>query len=585
MKKAVRILLPIFLVLTILLSTVWYFFVYDRDLTKEILLSFARSAHENGNHSTASWFYELAYSQDGDGDEVAIELAKQYKQIGNYTKAESTLSNAISDGGGVALYIELCKTYIEQDKLLDAVNMLNSIANPDIKAQIDAIRPDAPTPSTQTPPGIYNQYITVELQVPAGIIYTSTNGEYPSTTTMPYSEPLQMLGGENTIYTLTVKDGLVSTLAVYGYTVGSVVEQITFQDPAIEKAVRDMLNFEVNEPLLSSDIWNISEFTVPEDAEIYADLVHFTGLKSLTIKNGKADQLLHATNLSGLTELHITNTTTNDSVLESIAGLTQLEKLTISNCNISSIVDLAACTNLIELDISNNTIRNIDAVSKMTALQSLNLKQNVVNDLSAISGNSNLQKLDVSYNALSSIASICNLSKLTLLEANNNEISELGDIQRLSEISYLNLANNNLSDITILANCTSITDLNISSNNITDISALSALTSMLYFDFSYNQVEELPLWTEDSALVMIDGSHNLLSDLKSLEGLKQLNQINMDYNENISSVDGLVSCPLLIRVDIYGTSVKNADALIYVIDENGERHERGVVVNFNPTNA
>ena len=91
MKKAVRIILPIFLVLTILLSTVWYFFVYDQDLTKEILLNFARKAHESGNHSTASWFYELAYSQDGDSDEVAIELANQYKQIGNYTKAENTL--------------------------------------------------------------------------------------------------------------------------------------------------------------------------------------------------------------------------------------------------------------------------------------------------------------------------------------------------------------------------------------------------------------------------------------------------------------------------------------------------------------
>ena len=94
----------------------------------------------------------------------------------------------------------------------------------------------------------------------------------------------------------------------------------------------------------------------------------------------------------------------------------------------------------------------------------------------------------------------------------------------------------------------------------------------------------MPTFTEDSALVMIDGSHNLLTNLDALAGLKQLNQINMDYNEKISSVDILVSCPLLIRVDIYGTSVKDADALIYVFDENGERHERGVVVNFNPTN-
>ena len=125
MKKTIRILLPVFLVLIIVASSCWYLFVYDREFTRDMLVSFARMSENQGNHGIATWFYNQAYSQAGDNDSVAIELAQQHKKSGNYTKAEYTLSNAIADGGGITLYIELCKIYVEQDKLLDAVNMLN----------------------------------------------------------------------------------------------------------------------------------------------------------------------------------------------------------------------------------------------------------------------------------------------------------------------------------------------------------------------------------------------------------------------------------------------------------------------------
>ena len=563
MKKAVRIIIPIFLVLMILICTVWYLFVYDRDFTRDVLLSVARHSEEKGQHAVASWFYDIAYMQSGDDDAVAIELAEQYIKSGNYTKAEDTLSNAIADGGNTQLYVALCETYVAQDKLLDAVNMLNSVANPEIKAQLDTMRPKAPAPSADQQPGIYKQYISVKLEADGGNIYTSTTVEYPSTKNPPHSEPIPMVDGENTIYAVTVKDGLVSPLAMYVYTISGVVEQVEIDDPAMDSAVREVLGVGADTPLKSSDLWKIPSLTIPEDALNYECLKYMTGLTSLTVENGQSQQLSFLSSLVTLKELHIRNTAVSADVLEMIAVIPTLEKLTLSGCGLTGINALKTATKITELDLSNNTIRSIEALRDMQSLKVLNLKQNVVADLSHLADNRSLTQLDVSYNAITSVAPLSGLTGLTLLEANNNGITDLGDIDKLTSLSYLNLAYNSISDISKIASCTALTDLDISSNQINDISGLSALMKLMYFDFSYNDVTELPVWPKNCALVSINGSHNQLTTLDCLSGLECLNNVNMDYNTEITSVDALADCPMLIRVDVYGTKVTDVSKLTY----------------------
>ena len=140
MNKALRVILPILLVVVIVCSLVWYLMEYDPSFTRDTIMSTARAFDNAGQHRIAAWLYDMAYLQSEGNDEIAIELAEHYKSNGNYTKAEYTLSGAIADGGTLDLYIALCQTYVEQDKLLDAVNMLNNITNADIKAQIELVR-------------------------------------------------------------------------------------------------------------------------------------------------------------------------------------------------------------------------------------------------------------------------------------------------------------------------------------------------------------------------------------------------------------------------------------------------------------
>lgn len=571
MKKTIRIMLPIILSLTIILCVVWYLFVYDREFTRDVLLTCARFSEEQGHHSTAALFYDLAYSHSGDNDSVAIELADQYKASNNYTKAEYTLANAISDGGGTELYIALCKTYVEQDKLLDAVNMLNNIANAEVKAEIDALRPAAP--AVDLTPGFYSTYISVNLHTDSGTLYATTNGEYPSATDLPYSEPLSLVEGENTVLALSVSDnGLVSPLSTFGYTIGGIIEEVAFTDPAIETSVRSILGIEADDLLFTNDLWSITEFTVPTDASSYSDLKYLSFLETLTIENGKSDELYYIAALEHLSSLQISDTTVSDDNLIMISELPKLTELALRNCNISSIEPLTPAVNLISLDLSNNTIRNLKALSSMSSLQELILKHNAVTDPSALSTLSALTKLDVSYNSLTSLAPISGLSNLTWLDASSNLIASADKLEKLTGLMYLSLANNKIADISNLAVCTTLTELDVSNNQISDILSLASLNGLIYFNFSHNQVAALPEWSDECALVTIDGSNNLLENIDILGNMEALNNVFMDYNAELASVEALANCPVLIQVNVYGTKVTEVDSLT----------KQSVIVHYNP---
>lgn len=570
MKKVLRIVLPIVLALTIIICTAWYLFIYDQQFTRDMLLTMARQSESGGSHSIAAWFYKAAYSQSPDNDLVAIELAEQYKQIDNYTKAEFTLSNAIADGGGVDLYVALCKTYVEQDKLLDAVTMLSSVTNEEIKAQLEEMRPQAPQAAPT--PGFYSQYISVALEGNGQKVYYSADGIYPSINSEPYSEPIALSSGETSIYAITVgENGLVSPLSIFGYTIGGIVEEIAFTDSAVETSIRTLLGIN-DRALFTNDLWTIKEYTVPEKVKNLSDLKYMNFLETLTITDCDAKDFSFISSLTNLRELTITDASVSQDAMALIGALPHLEKLTVSNCGVTSVAPLAKATSLIYLDASNNTIRNIDALKNLTKLQELNLQHNTVADISALSELINLTKLDISYNAVTTLSPLGTLTVLNYLDAGNNKIKDLGQIGNLTALTYLALNNNQISNISGINTCTSIGELNISTNLLTDISALSTLVNMTSLNFSHNEVTTLPALPKTCQLVTIDGSYNALTKLDALSGFKHLNIVNMDYNSEISSVKPLESCPVLIEVNVYGTKVKDVKGLT----------DQSIIVTYKP---
>lgn len=571
MRKILRFVVSVLLAALVVASVFWYLFIYDRAFTRDILLKEARVNDARGNSALSAWFYRMAYSHSGNDEEVALELAEQYQSDGNYTKAEVSLSQAISASPSAALYTALCDAYVDQDKLMDAVALLANIPDASIRAQLDAQRPTAPT-AVQAP-GFYNSYISVELNSSSGKIYYTTNGEYPSINSEPYTAPIKLPLGETVLYCISVDDsGLVSPVSVLSYTVGGVVEPAIFMDADMEFAIRDALGMTRTESLYTNDLWSITEFTVPAQVWTLEDVSKLTHLESLTISNLPNGTLADLAGLTELKSLNLSGCRFAASELRVLEKLPKLEKLILSDCGLSTIADLENLTSLTYLDISNNTIRNLEPLMGMTGMKELYMQLNAVISLDALSGMYELEKLNVSFNSISSLAPLGLCSKLNWLDASNNTISSVTGIANLPVLATLTLNYNQLSDVSALGACIQLQELNFANNAVYDISTLASLTNLEIFDFSYNNVSALPSWPQNCALRIIKGAHNQVNSIYCLGGMPNLTYVAMDYN-NLTDISNLASCASLVQVNVYGNPVTDVSALT----------QHSIIVNYDPT--
>ena len=573
MKKALKVIIPLLLTVAVICSMAWYFLVYDQAFTKDLLLWSARTLEQEGKHELAAWLYNVTYQQASFEDDIAIELSNQYKTIGNYTKAEYTIAEAIAANPTTDLYVALCNLYVQQDKLLDAVALLDTVVNPEIKAELDSMRPSAPVLTPES--GFYTQYITVEATADAATLFVNTHGQFPTTEKDLYTGPVTMPQGETVLYALAVGDnGLVSPLTISGYTIGGVVEKVTFSDPSMELAIREAVGADENDTIFTNALWTIKSFTIPTEAKTYADLAYLPYLESLHVSDAVSGELINIKGLSYLSELNIAGGALSEEELAAIGQLTGLKRLTLSDCGISSIASLSHMNQLEYLDLSNNTIRNLSVISDMQELQELYLAHNVVTDLTNLAGLTKLRVLDVSYNSLNAVDPILTNTALTYLNLSHNEVSDIQALSSMKALVELDASYNMIADVTHISACSALEILNISNNAVTDISGFSALQKILNLDFSHNQVKNLPKFSKNTPLVSIDGSYNQIEELSALSSLSNLNVVLMDYNEKLASLEPLDSCPRLVKVNAYGTKVSEVRFLT----------DKSIVVNYNPAN-
>ena len=571
MKRTFKRLLPILISLVVICSIIWYLFVYDRGFMQDILLGSARYFEQQGNHSVATWLYNQAYLHSGNDDDVIIELSERFKKIGNYTQAEVVLTTAISEGGSADLYIALSKTYVEQDKLLDAVKMLDNITNPEIKAQLDAMRPATPVATPAS--GYYTQYMNVSIAADDGTkLYVSSTKEFPSIH-HPHQDDITLVGGENNIYAVAVdENGLVSAPAYFSYIVGGVIEEITISDPVLDSLFRKMLNMTAEDKLFSDDLWTITSLQVPEGVEDYSDLSRLSFLDTLVMEKPKLNGLQMLSSLTQLKNLSITGCPLSANDLNIIGTLPNLEFLILSDCSLSNISGLSNANRLVNLDLRSNAINDLSPLSFLGNLTNLNLSSNALTNLSPLSALENLTALDVSYNSLTSIAPLATCTKLSTLVVTNNRIAEIPVFNDPTVLTTLDIRSNELTNVAALNKYTFLTGLSLAYNQITDVSALSALKQLTYLDISHNKISTLPAWSRDCALVELNASHNKITSVTPLRGLPCLNNVNLDSNK-LSNINPLAECPMLVRVSVFGNYVKDVSKLT----------DQSIIVSYDPT--
>lgn len=551
MKHALKIILPIILILALIIGACCFFLIARRDLTESIFVYWGEHFYEAGRYSRAVSFYKAAMHFAPKDADLAIRLADAYKKSGNYTKAEYTLVSAITQiPDSVQLYVALSKTYVEQDKLLDAETMLGRITNDAVRTQIDALRPAAPVIEPES--GNYSEYIDATVTGASGTVYAVCNSDFPASEQDVYTGPISLEAGESKIVALSVaENGLVSDAVYAGYTVGNVVEEVKLADAGMDAYVRELLGKTAGSAIMSDELWAVEELDLPDTVASLEDLPYFTGLHSLSLHHGTGLDLSVLSQLPTLRKLDLSGCTLSTAAMNTIVTLSELTSLNLSGCAVAEIDALIGLQKLETLDLSNNTVSDLTALSALLALRELNLTNNPITSLSNLKNCTELETLYAGQCAITRIAGLADHTKLKTLVLSGNKIT----------------------DISALAGCTAIETLDLSGNSISDISVVSGFKKLVDLNVSSNQITDLPQFDADTPLWHVDISHNQIESLAGLEGNLAVNFINADYNR-VKSVAKLESCIMLVRMNLWDNPV---DA-----DEVKQLQDIGILINYNP---
>ena len=552
MKHALKVLIPLILVIALLVGACWFFLFYRPDLTMSVFAYWGDRFYQEGRYNRAEFFFQTAIKLAPDDEVLPVLLANSYVKDGNYTKAEYALVSAITQQpDSVRLYAALSDVYIQQDKLLDAEQMLDRITNSEVKKQIDALRPSTPVISPES--GYYSEYIDVTVSCSSGTIYTVLNSDYPSVETDAYTGPITLEGGESKIVAISVgENGLVSDAAYAGYTVGSVIEPATISDPALDSYVRELMEKTAADEIMSDELWEITEIDLPEEVKDLSDLRKFDGLLSLSIHSSTNLDLSILGELTTLKTLVLSGCTIPPAVLEAICTLPDLEHLELAGCAISNINSLVGLMKLEYLDLTNNSVSDLTAISALTELRDLYLTNNPVKSISYLNNCLNLERLHMEN---------CGVSKLSSI-ADNTAIQEL----------YC--AGNSIEDISILEGCSALSIIDLTDNKVSDISVLSKLPELTVFIADRNQITSIPDFDEESSrLWKFFVNKNQIDTLEGLRNLKWLNYIHADYNQ-IKDISCLTDCSTLIQIDAWDNPLQ--------LDQIPALEEIGILVNYNP---
>ena len=89
----------------------------------------------------------------------------------------------------------------------------------------------------------------------------------------------------------------------------------------MEAALRQVTGTRDGDSVYTSQLWQITEFTVPEDTKVYTDLTFMPYLETLVINNQNIDSLESLSSLTKLTSLDLSGSRFSPDELSVIAGL------------------------------------------------------------------------------------------------------------------------------------------------------------------------------------------------------------------------------------------------------------------------
>ena len=248
-------------------------------------------------------------------------------------------------------------------------------------------------------------------------------------------------------------------------------------------------------------------------------------------------------------------------------ALTKLQYLDLSKSAVTNLAALSGLTELTELKLDGCAVTNLSVLSGLTKLTSLSLRDTAIKDtdLASLEGLTALRTLDLTgcfditgaaVDALKEKLPSCQVSASeeiygvrlgesvynltdTFVDASGQNVQSLEEISRFKSLQTLLLNNNPYLNLKGLGAQTSLTALELDSCGLGSIDELRTLT----------------------ALTSLSLMHNDLREIEALGGMKDLRELHLSYNANLSDLSPLSSCTSLEHLSLNGCGVWELSAL------------------------
>lgn len=234
-------------------------------------------------------------------------------------------------------------------------------------------------------------------------------------------------------------------------------------------------------------------------------------------------------------------------------GMTQYEKVKLSDARLTMLPRLSTCGKITVLDLSDNFFESVpEAIQSLANLQRLNFHNNKIKALPPwLKMFTKLEVLDLSLNKLKEVSGdVGSLDALQELDVSRNQIVTLAPEVFRSSLKKLNVSHNQLQDLpNTLGDCGDLEFLDVSHNLLTEFpQAFGKLERLKILNSSHNKLTKL--FTGDvhwPAITTLNVSHNQLRSLpEALWGLRTLKVLDVSYNflplisDNLGCLDRLV---------------------------------------------
>lgn len=300
---------------------------------------------------------------------------------------------------------------------------------------------------------------------------------------------------------------------------------VTFEDPAVTKAVRKAVDRPKGDIMLS-DVINLKNLEIiGQGVKSLKGVEQLKNLEKLGLyaNNIKGGQLMYVKDLVQLKSLDLAENKLLEIPNGAFDNLVNLEELVLDHTGINTLDRkmMSKLVSLRDLLIEENGFTNLDFLVDNTSIKNILFRENRIRDISGVRNNKNLE----------------------MFWGGDNEVSDISVLKGQKELNYFSMKNNKISDISALKDSTKLTNVYLSKNQITDISALEGKSFINNLELDHNKISNIEPLKGLTNLERLYINDNQIRSFEPLKGLVNLRVLYLKNNltDDYSPLDGIIN--------------------------------------------